>query len=196
MLIQNTKVLLSIFPFITMISCTSTPRETAKEARPNYSYSDEAESRNVSNAVAIEAKAHDFVDIQFDHAHSTLSRSAKESLEAVVEQSLRAGNIDEVIVLSWADEEFPSKMEKNLSDSQRELATTRNEVIEKFLKRNRSVKVNTYNMAERSNAFSKLFRTNDSRLKASLIAAGLPTTADKNQFPSKASHSIILVKIE
>jgi hypothetical protein len=54
----------------------------------------------------------------------------------------------------------------------------------------RNVNVNSYNMAERPSSFSKLFDTADSKLKNSLLEAGLSTTADKYDYASKASLSV------
>ncbi len=56
--------------------------------------------------------------------------------------------------------------------------------------------VDTYNMPKQPNAFSRWFNTSDARLKKSLVAEGLPTTADSLQYPSKASHSIVMVLLK
>lgn len=83
---------------------------------------------------------------------------------------------------------------KKLSKEQRNLANQRNKNVKEYLKTMRDVDVNSYNMAERPSAFSKLFNTADSELKSSMIEAGLSTTADKADYTSKASHSVILIK--
>ena len=72
------------------------------------------------------------------------------------------------------------------------LADRRNEALRNYIKATQPVTVESYNMAEQSSAFEKIFKTTDSKLKNSFISAGLPTTADDPQYPSKASHAVIV----
>jgi len=102
--------------------------------------------------------------------------------------------VDKVIILSWADENYPSKELNKLSKEQRDLADQRNNNVKEYLQTMKDLDVNSYNMAERPSTFSKLFNTADSELKSSMIEAGLSTTADKADYSSKASHSVILIK--
>ncbi|MBC7538506.1 MAG: hypothetical protein H7281_06785 [Bacteriovorax sp.] len=188
---------ISTIVFLTLLSavgCGNTPHKTAIENH-RISTLEEAEGRTVTNAVAIKAEASDFVEIQFKPGSSFLSESSKSSLDSLIKVANHEGVIDEIIILSWSDEEYPSKKIKSLPKKQKELAASRNKVVEEYVKTMRSVEVNTYNMAERPNVISKLFKTTDSKLKNSLIAAGLPTTADPTEYASKASHSVILVKV-
>ena len=85
---------------------------------------------------------------------------------------------------------------KKLGRSEINLATKRNKAVENYIKENRSIDVDSYNMAEQPNSFSKWINTTDARLKRSLVAAGLPTTADDPQYPSKAGSSVVRVKLE
>ena len=104
------------------------------------------------------------------------------------------GKFDEVIVLSWADENYPSKELGKLSKEQRNLADQRNKNIKEYLISMKDLDVKSFNMAERPSSFSNLFNTADSELKNSMLHAGLSTTADKADYASKASHSVILIK--
>ncbi|MBL7688511.1 MAG: hypothetical protein JNJ49_10790 [Bdellovibrionaceae bacterium] len=151
---------------------------------------------SVNSSAARDAKAHDFVEIAFDQGSADLTDSAKASLSRVIEQAAKTGKIDEVIVLSWSDQEYPSAATKQLPKPQRELAGQRNKMVEQYLRNTSRVSVDTYNMAEHPTTFSKWFNTTDSKLKNSFLAAGLPTTADAPHYPSKASHSVVLVKVE
>ena len=104
------------------------------------------------------------------------------------------GRVDEVIVLSWADQNYPSKELSKLSKEQRNLASQRNTNVKEYLKSMKDLDVKSYNMAERPSSFSKMFNTADSELKNSMLHAGLSTTADEADYASKASHSVILIK--
>jgi hypothetical protein len=157
---------------------------------------EQADNRMVSNAAANEVKAYNFVEVTFEAGSTSLTQSAKTALYQVLSQAKRAGKLDEAIVMSWSDEEFPSKNLKKLPKFQRDLADNRNKSVKDYIKSIQKIDVDQYNMATQPNAFSKWFNTTDAKLKNSLIAAGLPTTADNPQYPSKASHSLILIKVE
>lgn len=160
------------------------------------SYTEEAESQAISRAAAREADAHRFAEIQFQPGSAALTVNAMENLRNTILTSNSEGNLDEVIVMAWSDEELPAQNAQALPKAQRDLAKERGRSIERFVKQIKSVDVDTYNMAEKSGAVSKLFNTRDSRLKKTLVAAGLPTTADSLQYPSKASHAVVMVKID
>jgi hypothetical protein len=173
------------------VGCSTEQQKVAQESNREA-----AENRVITNAAAVDAKADSFVEIKFKPGSSALTNNAKESLRSVVDQARTYGRIDDLIVLSWADQEYPSKSLKKLSVGQRNLADSRNKSIEEYVKSVRTVDVDAYNMAERPNVLSKWMNTSDAKLKDSFVAAGLSTTADENQYPSKASHSVILVKVK
>lgn len=186
--------------FATLVSCSSSPKNTEslpEQDGPRTSYTEEAESRAITNAAAVEVGAHSFVEIQFQPGSSTLTKASKTSLNKLMSQAREDGKkIDEVMVMSWADQEFPSKNIKKLPAPQMRLAEKRNQVLKNYIKATQPVSVESYNMAEQPSAFEKIFNTTDSKLKNSFVAAGLPTTADDPQYPSKASHAVILVKVK
>lgn len=187
---------ISFLALISAVGCANSPQKVTPAQQQRMSAVEEADSLSVTNAAAVKAQASDFVEIKFNKGSALLTENAKSSLNLIIQQAREEGKIDEVIVLSWSDEEYPSKKLKKLPKAQKELAEKRNKSVEEYVKTMRSVDVDTYNMAERPNAISKLFNTTDSKLKNSLVAAGLPTTADPTHYASKASHSVILVKIK
>lgn len=184
------------FSLITCTSCANSPKASSEINQPKTSYTSESEGTAINDSVAREVKAHSFVEITFEPGSATLSENSKKSLNSVMSQANRQGKIDEIMVMSWSDEEYPSDNIKRLPKPQRDLAARRNKAVEKYVKSIRKVDVDLYNMAEQPNVLSKWFNTTDNKLKNSLMAAGLPTTADDPQYPSKASHSVVLVKIE
>lgn len=176
-------------------------RETAADeainAMPDESTVENIDANRVTNSAANEAKAHDFVEIEFAPGSALLTPLSRISLQALLQQASASGDIDKVLVMSWADEEYPSKSIKKLSRPQRDLAEKRNAVVRNYLQAARvGLNVDTYNMAKQPNVLARMFNTTDSRLKKSLVDAGLPTTADELQYPSKASHAVILVQVE
>lgn len=157
---------------------------------------EDAESRAISNAAAIETEAHNFVEIEFSPGSAKLTDKARESLHRIIKQARKAGKIDEVITLAWADDDYPSKNLKELSKPQRDLADNRNTSIKHYMNSIKKVDIDAYNMAERPNSISKWFNTDDNKMKKAFLSAGLPTTADSPEYASKASHAVILIKVE
>lgn len=190
------KTFITSFAFLSLASCANTPQKVSNLDKPRTSFTEKEEGIQVTSAAAKEVKAHNFVEIEFKQDSAVLTKHATSLLDAAVLQAKHRGEIDQVIVLSWSDEEYPSKKLNKLSKTQNTLAEKRNTVIKKYLASMNSFDIDTYNMAERPNTLSKWFNTTDNKLKNSLMAAGLPTTGDELQYPSKASHSIILIKVD
>ncbi len=182
-----------------VVSCANKDRmddTTFGSVDSRMSYTEEAEGRAISRAAAREADAHRFTEIEFEQGSSALTVRAMENLRNSILTSNSEGRLDEVIVMAWSDEELPSQNAQMLPKAQRDLAKERARSVERFVKQIKTVDVDTYNMAEKSSAVSKIFNTRDSRLKKTLVAAGLPTTSDSLQYPSKASHAVVLIKID
>ncbi len=175
-------------PVLTMLASCASGEHRAGTAQGN--------SNPVAQVVAQDSEAQDFVEIEFGLGSAALSDAAKVSLTKVVSQAKLAGKVDEVIVLSWSDLEYPSKNATTLPREQRNLAGERNRAIKSYLQSARDVDVDTYNMAEKPNTLSKWFDTSDNQLKRAFLKAGLPTTQDSPKLEGKASRSVILVKIE
>lgn len=192
----GSKLLFLTLSLSTAANCSNTAHKVSDVAKSSTSITEEEDGRIVTNAAAKEVKAHNFVEIKFPPLSAVLSQDAIAALESVVTQAKKSGTIDQFIVLSWSDQEYPSKAQKNLSRDQIALAEQRNLAIKKHLSLRENADVDLYNMSERPNMMSKFFNTTDAKLKKSLMAAGLPTTADDPQYPSKASHSVVLVKVD
>lgn len=174
------------------IETDSSAANQNETARSNSSRTED--DSKVSVEAAKEVRGKTYVEIEFMRDSAELNEDARSAIRSLVEQSRQLGKIDEVLVLSWADEEYPSDTMKKLSKGQVELAARRNEAIKDYVKMLTSADVDRYNLAKQPNVFSKWFNTTDARLKNALLSAGLPTTASSPQYPSKASHSVIIVK--
>lgn len=184
---MNKKILISMAMLILLQGLTFAKTESEQE---------KAEGKFVTNTAATNTEAHSYVEIEFSEGSSSLSEGAKESLRKVLRQASRAGKIDEVVLLSWGDQDYPSKKQKKLSTTQNELADKRNDAIEDYMGSLKKVEFDSYNMTEKPNTLSKWFNTDDNKIKSAFLAAGLPTTSDSPLYASKASHSVVLVKIE
>lgn len=169
----------------------------AQTEKVNKTVEETAASNSINREAAKEAGASFFTEVEFKPGSSTLTEGSQRSISNVLQRARAEGKLDEVSVLAWADEEYPSQAQKNLPDPQRKLADRRNEAVEKYIDSLKyGVDVDTYNMAERPGQIGQWVATKDARFKKTMADAGLPTTADQRQFPSKASKAVILVGIE
>lgn len=156
-----------------------------------------ATTDTVADSVAHEADATYFVDVEFQKGSNKLTEQSGAAITALLNRARAAGELNDVKVLSWADEEYPSAKRKKLSRAERTLAASRNRAIETHIRDLKyGVKVEAHNMAERPSAFSRWFNTTDARFKRSLVAAGLPTTAEAAPVTGRASHSVIVVTLK
>lgn len=180
------RTLLTLF-FIGFAGCSSSPRTMN---------SDHSTTSATTRTAAQKSEAHNFVEIQFKTGSSELTDQAKSSLVSVLDQARADGKIEEVLVLSWSDKEYPYKSNTRLTSAQAELADKRNATIEKYIETMSYAEIDTYNMAKRPNVFSSLFNTSDTRMKNSFMAAGLGSSENKINNNGKASHTVVLVKVE
>ncbi|CAN5642128.1 hypothetical protein BH10BDE1_BH10BDE1_11560 [soil metagenome] len=155
------------------------------------------ETESMANRAAREADAPYFVEVEFVKGSDTLTESSRSAISSLLNRARAEGTVNDVKVLSWADQEYPSTSKKKLSKDQRRLADRRNRNIKELVKQAAgSVDVDAHNMAERPGAISRWFNTPDARFKRSLVAAGLPTTADEAPVMGRASKSVVLVTIK
>ncbi len=184
----------ALFIFV-FVACSSQSQNTSSETheQPRTTYTEEAETSSVTAAAAQVMNARDFIEIKFTPGSSQLSEFQEASVKNMIDQDLDE-KTNQLIVLSWADQEYPSKKKERLSFKNRNLAGARNESIMKYIRAQGSnVVIENHNMAERPNTLAQWFNTDDNKIKSALSAAGLPTTEDMLRFPSKASHSVILI---
>lgn len=181
-------VMISVF-LLSALGCTHKLVSTTQK-------SDISPNQTLANSIAEKNNANFFTDIEFSPSSALLSDRAVFSLNEIMRIAKNEGSINEIIVLSWSDEEYPSSHLKNLSKQQRKLADSRNLSIKQYIESFKGLNVDTYNMAERPTKLSQWFNTTDNKLKSSLLSAGLSTTADSYQFLTKASHAMVLMKIE
>ncbi len=176
-----------------IVACASTkPGGVSTSDGPREPYTSEQEGAAISETTAEKVDAHSFVEIKFPQNSSKLTAESKASIRNLMNLSKMDKNkLDQVIVLAWGDQEYPSEQKDKLSPKQLDLAKKRNETISKFVKTLKNVTVETHSMAQQPSTVSDWLNTQDSKIKNSLVAAGLPTSADKMKFPSKASHALI-----
>jgi hypothetical protein len=183
-------VLTSIALILVLAACAH-KTETVQTTTPAI------ETESLANRAAREADATYFVEIEFKKGSDTLTDNSRSAISSLLNRARAEGTLNDVKVLSWADDEYPSSSKKKLSKAQRRLADGRNRNIKDLIKESAGrVDVDAHNMAERPAAISRWFNTPDARFKKSLVAAGLPTTADGPAVTGRASKSVVLVTLK
>lgn len=136
-------------------------------------------------------------DIAFRKNSADLTDEAREILRSMVLDAKSRGDLDEIKILAWADQEYPADHKKSLSEPSRKLADRRAANVESYLKSLVRVRdVDSYNMAARPNSVAKLLDTSDARVKNAMEATGIPTTDTKASLTGKASHAVVMVMLK
>lgn len=178
-----------------LLACSHAP-ETVGHA-PQNENKPASQTSIEAKQVAAEQEAHFVTEISFKKGSKQLSETSREKLEHLLEKAQKAAPVDEIKAIAWADEEYPANKKKNLSKGQKELAQDRSKEIERFFEgRNKDLKVETYNMAERPSAFSEFMQTEGARLKDSLETSGIQTTDKKTSASSKSSKAIVMIVLK
>lgn len=182
---NKTKIILLSLSALALGACSSVHKTGEKDAS-NVSQE--------SKHVAIAQDASYVTELSFDESSANLDSSSKKKLDEILSRAKSDGKIDEVKVISWSDREYPTEKRGKLSKAQNELAERRANNIKKYLMgADQSLDVDTYNMAQRPNAVSKLFNTDNAKIKKSLEAAGIAHDRSDNDYPTKAGKSTIMV---
>lgn len=158
----------------------------------------EAETgESLANRAAREAEATYFVDVEFQKGSNQLTEQSRAAISSLLNRARAEGQVEDVKVLAWSDEEFPSSSRKKLSENQRKLADLRTRAIENHIHALKyGIQVELHNMAKRPSTVARWFNTADARFKRSLLAAGLPTTSDAGTTQALASHAVVLVVLK
>ncbi len=158
------------------------------------------ESKTVSmesKQLASEEETNLVTEVTFTKEKTTLSKAAQEDIRALWQKASKKGKIDEVKVITWGDQEYPSVHEENLSEKQIDLVKKRNDSLEKYIsKLTKDADVETFSMAERPGALQRLFSSEDAKIKKSLETAGIPNTDTTVKVPGKASKSVVIFIME
>lgn len=180
-------VVLSLF---STIACSHKSPYSAGGSTQVDTQSDEYKQAQVDAAAQLNAA---FVGtVEFDRGSGSLSPDDNQKLSQIIEEAKMKGSIDEVKVVAWADQYYPSADLKKLSAAQRDLADKRASNIKNYLQDNLSVDdVDTYNMAERPNYLEEILKTSDAKVKSALETAGV--SANPEVVKSKTSQAMVMV---
>ncbi|MGZ3722310.1 MAG: hypothetical protein ACXVA9_05240 [Bdellovibrionales bacterium] len=135
-------------------------------------------------------------ELVFEKGSSDLSGDARSQLRDIIHEAQKKGKIADVLVISWADKEYPFADRKMLGRDERKLADDRLLEIKNYIADNSDpASVQTFNMAEQPDALEKLIKTSPNlKIKQSLESAGLAHPYQTGM-PPKASHALVMVSL-
>lgn len=131
---------------------------------------EKAQETSVVNAeVPVDVPAATVVEVHFPKGQHELSKESQNLLLDILKKSGNIKNVETVRVISWPDQTFSPKEKHKKAKEQRKLAESRNHAVALFIKKQRdSISVETYNMAERPQAFETLQASEDISVKKAL----------------------------
>ena len=162
-----------------------------------FSASSQALVSSETKQAADHLGAADLAEVKFEQKQAGLSDEAKKDLAKLVTDAKAKGDIKEIKILAWADEEYPTANQP-VSKAQTNLASQRDDQIKNYLKKELHVsKVDVYNMAERPGKLAQWLKTSDAKVKDTAEASGAaPRTKEETGFlglKGQASKAVALV---
>lgn len=146
-----------------------------------------------TSTAASSVGAREYAVIEFKPGSSQLTESSREKLRSIAARVESARKVEDVKVLAWADREYPAEGVK-ASRSDVNVASARAEAIEDYLEDlNMDADVDTYNMAKRPNALSRVFNTEDNEIKSVFERSGAAPTDSGHLISGKASKALVLL---
>lgn len=187
-------VLIVVVPFLMyyLSACSTGPETKASDLPVQEASAKSMESKYVANEIG----AQEVAEVRFQNGSVELSQKDLRRLKDALHEARGAGEIEEVRIVAWADNEYPSTYTKSLPEEQQRLAESRAEKIEELLALPEGVEVKTYNMAQRPGAFESLLKSSDYRMKSALEKAGVPNTHTGVKLPSFAGKAVVMVLTE
>lgn len=123
-------------------------------------------------------------EFKFKRGQTKLTLANQKTINKVFKRAENKGEIEEVQVVTWADEKFPTQKQKDLSESQQNLVNKRNASIKKHLKKlNHKLEVKTISMAKRADALDRFTASDEAKIKEGL---------DQQDAPDKVSESMVI----
>jgi hypothetical protein len=173
-----------------LMACLSLSACTSKAPKKTLKDTVSIESKQL----ATEEESNFVSELTFVKGSAKLSSASRKKLKTVFQEAAAKGKVVEAKLVTWADREYPSVHTQELTNKEKLLVDNRNKNIEVYLHGlNGEMKVDAYSMAKRPSTMSRLFSTENARIKKSLETAGVPNTDTAVKVPGKASRSIVIL---
>ena len=180
---------LNVFMIIfSLLACAhkqqANPVSTANSARPQTQKS------------AVELDHHVVSSLAFRAGQQTLTPQAAALIDRAMDEAKARGNIEQVEVAVWSDQEYPGKSHR-LPPQQVQLAQERAKNIKDYVQHLQpGVNINVHNMAEQPSALANLLNTPDADLKKKLVTLGIAPTSDQESVIGRSATALMFVRVK
>lgn len=188
----------SLLSVTLLCSCsTKAPKDPGKESAPKTpkivgDRDDEGVSFDAKQ-LANEMESNYVTEIRFRKGSDSLTPAARRSLSALIRQARKGKSLGTAKLITWADQEMPTKKKEELPGTQVELAKRRNDALARFIQHEeRRIDVDPISMAERPAGLKQYIPNETARIQESLSRAGIPEKGEKKHGLGKASRSIVI----
>lgn len=181
--------LLSVLSLILLLgACRSKEPEKKPvvypEESPAVSTTNPKETSITAKQVASGQGSNFVSEFKFSKGQVSLNPVNKQKIKEVYDRADRKGQIKEVQIVTWADQNFPTENKEELASDQQTLVKKRNRSIEKYLSHlDNDLNVKTISMAERAGAVARFTASDEAKIKESL---------DSKDAPDKVSESMVI----
>ncbi|MGE3611519.1 MAG: hypothetical protein AB7I27_18150 [Bacteriovoracaceae bacterium] len=143
--------------------------------------------------------ATNYVSLEFKKGSARLTNKDKIQIKHFLNQiNKQHKEIQDIKILTWADQEYPLRSQKSLPSSEIILAKERAERIKNYLKQDlkSEVDVDEYNMARRPNLVSKLFNSEEYILKEAFEKNEVSHRSSDLHANSKARKALVIIDFQ
>lgn len=151
---------------------------------PEVTTTNPKETSIIAKQLATEQGSNYVTELKFKKGDATISKADQSKIREIYQKAKKQGKINHAQLITWADQEFPTKEKEELADEQQDLVEKRNESLKKFITNlDKSVKVKKISMAERAGAIAKFTDSAEAEVKESL---------DVKDAHGRASEAIVI----
>lgn len=182
------KHLLALGLIIVLSACSSKEPEKKPvvypEESPEVSTTNPKDTSITAKQVAAGQGSNFVSEFKYKKGQTNLTSAQRSKIKEVYNRAERKGQIDEVQIVTWADQSFPTKNKEELASDQKRLVERRNTSIEKYLSQlDNELDVKKISMAERAGAVARFTASDEAKVKESL---------DSKDAPDKVSESMVI----
>jgi hypothetical protein len=142
-----------------------------------------------------------YTTLLFEEGKADLGSENKQLLREIAARAHRSKKtIDEILILAWADKEYPDKVRGKASTKDIILASERAQEVRNYLENDlkENENIDSFNMAKRPGLFSKLVRNQEYEVKKAFDLSGATASKlpDGSVSFTKSSKAIVIIDFE
>lgn len=151
---------------------------------PEVSTTNPKDTSIVAKEVASEQGSNFVTEVKFPKGGTDVSPVNRQKIKELYQKAEAKGNIEQVQLITWADNEYPVKDKRDLAQSQKQLVDERNDQLEEVIEKlDDDLEIKKISMAERAGVLEKFTASEESQVKESL---------DHKEAAGKTSEAMVI----